>query len=97
MGTAGDGFGIIAGASRRAGVTGPTLLGAGIATLLAIPLPTITRSTRRFWARDSGASSIVTTEKDAVKIDARDMIAVEAEMVIDAAVLAEIIARAGIQ
>ena len=47
-------------------------------------------------ARDSGATSIVTTEKDAVKIDARDMIAVEAEMVIDDAVLAEIIARAGL-
>lgn len=43
--------------------------------------------------RNAGAVAIVTTEKDAVKIDDRDIIAVPAEMEIDPAVLEAIAAR----
>jgi tetraacyldisaccharide 4'-kinase len=44
-------------------------------------------------ARDVGAQSIVTTEKDAVKIAAHDMIPIPAEMVIEPDVLEQIEAR----
>jgi tetraacyldisaccharide 4'-kinase len=44
-------------------------------------------------ARDVGADSIVTTEKDAVKIAARDMIPIPAEMLIEPQVLEQIEAR----
>jgi tetraacyldisaccharide 4'-kinase len=41
-------------------------------------------------AQTAGAESIVTTEKDAVKIDDRDIIAIAAEMIIEPEILAEI-------
>jgi tetraacyldisaccharide 4'-kinase len=44
-------------------------------------------------ARDSGAEAIVTTEKDAVKIDDRDIIAIAAEMIVEPEVLEAIAAR----
>lgn len=45
----------------------------------------------RAAARDAGADVIVTTEKDAVKIAARDIIPIPAEMVIDEQVLERIV------
>jgi tetraacyldisaccharide 4'-kinase len=47
----------------------------------------------RAAAREAGADMIVTTEKDAVKIGDRDIIAVPAEMVIDPEVMEAIAAR----
>ena len=44
-------------------------------------------------ARAAGAEAIVTTEKDAVKIDDRDIIAIDAEMIIEPAVLEAIAAK----
>lgn len=44
-------------------------------------------------ARAAGAEAIVTTEKDAVKIDDREMIAIAAEMIIEPAVLESIAAK----
>jgi tetraacyldisaccharide 4'-kinase len=44
-------------------------------------------------ARDAGAEAIVTTEKDAVKIDDRDIIAIAAEMIVQPEVLEAIAAR----
>ena len=44
-------------------------------------------------ARAAGAEAIVTTEKDAVKIDDRDIIAIAAEMIIEPAVLEAIAAK----
>jgi tetraacyldisaccharide 4'-kinase len=44
-------------------------------------------------ARRAGAEAIVTTEKDAVKIDDRDIIAIAAEMIVEPAVLEAIAAR----
>lgn len=41
-------------------------------------------------ARSSGAEAIVTTEKDAVKIDERDIIAIAAEMIIEPEILEKI-------
>jgi tetraacyldisaccharide 4'-kinase len=41
-------------------------------------------------ARSAGAEAIVTTEKDAVKIDDRDIIAIAAEMIIEPEILAGI-------
>ncbi|MBV8545698.1 MAG: tetraacyldisaccharide 4'-kinase, partial [Acidobacteria bacterium] len=41
-------------------------------------------------ARTAGAEAIVTTEKDAVKIDDRDIIAIAAEMMIEPEILARI-------
>lgn len=45
-------------------------------------------------ARDAGAEAIVTTEKDAVKIDDPAIVAIPAEMVIDAAAMERIVAVA---
>jgi tetraacyldisaccharide 4'-kinase len=44
-------------------------------------------------ARAAGADAIVTTEKDAVKIDDRDIIAVAAEMIVEPAILEGIAAK----
>jgi tetraacyldisaccharide 4'-kinase len=44
-------------------------------------------------ARTAGAEGIVTTEKDAVKIDDRDIIAIAAEMIIEPEILAAIAER----
>jgi len=44
-------------------------------------------------ARGAGAEAIVTTEKDAVKIDDRDIIPIAAEMIVEPAVLEAIAAR----
>jgi len=46
-------------------------------------------------ARVAGAEAIVTTEKDAVKIDDRDIIPIAAEMIVDPAVLEAITERIG--
>ena len=45
-------------------------------------------------ARESGAEAIVTTEKDAVKIDDPEIVAVPAELIIDDAVMERIVAAA---
>jgi tetraacyldisaccharide 4'-kinase len=47
----------------------------------------------REMARGAGAEAIVTTEKDAVKIDDRDIIPIAAEMIIEPAILEAIAAR----
>ncbi len=44
-------------------------------------------------ARDAGAEAIVTTEKDAVKIDDRDIIPIAAEMIVEPDILEAIAAR----
>lgn len=44
-------------------------------------------------AREAGAEAIVTTEKDAVKIDRRDMIPVRADFVFEPGLLEELLAR----
>jgi tetraacyldisaccharide 4'-kinase len=44
-------------------------------------------------SRAAGGEAIVTTEKDAVKIDRRDMISIRAEFVIEPEVLEELLAR----
>ncbi len=44
-------------------------------------------------ARDAGAEAVVTTEKDAVKIDDRDIIPIAAEMIVEPEVLEAIAAR----
>lgn len=44
-------------------------------------------------ARDAGAEAVVTTEKDAVKIDDRDIIPIAAEMIVETEVLEAIAAR----
>jgi tetraacyldisaccharide 4'-kinase len=44
-------------------------------------------------ARTAGADAIVTTEKDAVKIDDRDIIAIAAEMIVEPEILEAIAAR----
>ncbi|HXH39792.1 MAG TPA: tetraacyldisaccharide 4'-kinase [Thermoanaerobaculia bacterium] len=43
--------------------------------------------TLKEMAREAGAEAIVTTEKDAVKLDDRDIIPIAAEMIVDPAVL----------
>jgi tetraacyldisaccharide 4'-kinase len=76
-----------------------SLQAAGLDVVAALGLPDHHRYTPddiasiKGLARNAGADLSVTTEKDAVKIEDRDIIAVPAEMDIDPAVLEAILAR----